>query len=91
MRASGPSRNHSTWAPNAWMSRNMEEALRTTRSPVTTGNTSSRPLTLTAPAATHKTGQGQREPIDGDNTHTERQINTWIDEDKTHTDRKINS
>lgn len=49
MRAKGPSKCHSSWAPKAWMRRNEEETLRTTRSPVMTGSGSLRPFSITVP------------------------------------------
>lgn len=49
MRAKGPSKCQSIWAPNVWIRRNEEEALRTARSPVTTGNASLWPFSDTVP------------------------------------------
>lgn len=49
MRSRGPSRCQSNWAPNAWMRRNDEEALRTARSPVKTGSAFLWPFSVTEP------------------------------------------
>lgn len=49
MRAKGPFRCQSSWAPKVLMRRNEEEALWTTRSPVTKGNSSLWPFNVTVP------------------------------------------
>lgn len=49
MRIMGPCRYHSNWAPKVWMRRNNEEALRTTRSPVTMGNAALWSFNITVP------------------------------------------
>lgn len=51
MRAKGPFRCQSSWAPKVLMRRNEEEALWTTRSPVTKGNSSLWPFNVTVPGS----------------------------------------
>lgn len=50
MRARGPSKYQSSWAPKAWMRRNERVAWRTARSPVTTGNAFLLPFSVTIPS-----------------------------------------
>lgn len=50
MRARGPSKYQSSWAPKAWIRRNETVAWRTARSPVTTGNAFLLPFSVTIPS-----------------------------------------
>lgn len=64
MSSRGPSRCQSSWAPNAWIRTNEEEALRTARSPVTTGSASLWPFNVTVPG----NGRFNKEEKRRDNT-----------------------